>query len=494
MRRIASGLCLLVLLLPVPAFADAPSPRARWAALAAEAVEKLHDLGDWCRTSKMFGLRAEVLEMVLLFDPDDAVAREALRYEREADGTWKRRPGYRPPRNYRRRHDTYDERRAAWRAWFGGEAALLLQAARRAGDARLADEVLQIAVRAVPDDASLRSANREVAVEQDGRRVWILEESQRALENRPRYRALGRAAVEEVTPPTRGTMSVGEETSGVPWTGVLQGPHVRLLGEPPPREMATSFRYCEATWPVFRTVFDVEPPTWNDPGRYSRGVTVYVFDTLEGGNAFLARQSGVTERDAAFAASLVGTWIRGRPAFVVKSPDATSRLECAPRMLFATMAYHRLGVRDACGWAAEGLAHYLTYLVAGTRLLNSVADEDARYGRPQGDLPTDDTTAPTADDWLTTGLALLHGEDKPDLHLLAGKDVNAITKEEVLYGYCLTAYLVEGWPGQAVGFFRQVGDGEQVDMDRAALEHLGVRASTLEQRLLRWLEETASPR
>ena len=107
----------------------------------------------------------------------------------------------------------------------------------------------------------------------------------------------------------------------VEWGGILQGEHVRVLGTPDDAEMRRQYQYCEACWPVFHAALDLDPPTGSTLDDYARGMSVYVFDDIRRGNAFLVRQPGVSERYREFTESLAALWIPRRAAVLVKSGD-----------------------------------------------------------------------------------------------------------------------------------------------------------------------------
>ena len=494
MRAELVRLLLLVLLAAlVPGTASAEedeAPRARWQGVRVEAVERLHALATWCASARLFAARAETYERVLAFDPDDEVARKWLRYERAADGTWNRRSHYTPPRDLSRSRDRYEERHAALGAWLAEEALAVVAAAGEAHDVALRSRILAVATQVAPEAADLRRENGEILVESPDASRWILVESRIARERRRDLLRAAKDAVAAVPDPQPGTPGTGDDAGVVPWGRILQGEQVRVLGLPDEVEMRTQYRYCEACWPVFRAALHVDPPTWSTPGSYARGVSVYVFDDVRRGNAFLDRQPDVPERYRAFAERLAALWIPGRPAVLIKSDNAQARLEAGPKQILGGMSATVLDIRAQDGWASEGLDHYLVYLITGTRILSSMTDPKSRYGQPQPGLPDVAPRAIDQDDWLRRGLALLRSDEKPDFFLMVGKSVNDLTTSDVLYGYCIVAYLVEGRPQACAPFLRAVGASENVDLEPLVQAHLGFDVAALEARVLRWLDET----
>lgn len=482
---------LLLLLAAGPARGEDETAPARWRRLAAEAVERLHDLARACASARLYAARAEVYEDVLAFDPDDEVARKWLRYRRAKDGTWARPDKYVPPKDRSRRRETYEEGRAAWRAWFEPAATALLDAAADAGDVALRSRILAVAVRVLPDSEALRLENAETAVEADGKRVWILDETACARERRPELFAAVKQAVEDAPAPQTGDLRPEDDAGGVRFGRALVGPHVRVLGTPKAKEMDRQYRFDEACYTAFDRGLGPDPAAWSLIHAQVDGVTVWVFDDLEEGNAFLARQPGATEEFRRFAAPLAGMWVPGRKGILVKSPDPLVRLEAGPKQVLGMMSFTLFHFGEKRAWAGEGLSQYLAYLVTGTHLIASVAEDRSGYGTSDGET----TPMPRQmgeDDWLRRGLELIAGGKKPNLYALVGKDINDLDVNDVLYAYCIVVYLVEGRPKRCTPFFRAVGEAGNADLDPLVETALGYDVPTLEARVRRWLEEMAA--
>lgn len=491
-RLLPLSVLLAALLLPALARSEEDGPRERWQHLGTEAVERLHVLAKWCASAKLFAARAEVYEAVLRFEPDDEIARRWLRYERADDGAWRRKPGYTAPRDRSRSRGRFEERRAAWSAWFSERVLALVEAARAGGDVALGSRILATATRVVPEVEVLRRENGEILLHSGDTTRWILVESKIARKRRRSLRKIANAAVAAVPDPTQGTLASGDDGDAVAWGKVLQGERVRVLGTPDEQEMRVQHEYCEACWPVFRAALDLDPPTWISLDHYARGLTVYVFDDLAAGNAFLGRQPHIRPRFHEFTKTLAALWIPYRAAVLVKCEDRLARLEGGPKQILGGMCAALLDLGGDEAWVCEGLDHYLTYLITGTRILSSVTDVKSRYGQPTPGLPDVRPRAMGQDDWLRRGLALLRSDEKPDFFLMVGKNVNDITVNEVLYGYCIVVYLIQGRPKACVPFFSAVGKAETVDLEPIVQKHLGFDVATFETRVLRWLDETIS--
>ena len=351
---------------------------------------------------------------------------------------------------------------------------------------------IAVATRLAPDAAALHLENGEILVPTSDSSRWILVESRVARKRRRILRKTADDAIAAVPDPQPGTSISGDDAEMVEWGKILQGEHIRVLGTPNDSEMRRQYEYCEACWPVYRAALDLDPPTWSTLDRYARGMSVYVFDDIRRGNAFLARQPAVPERYREFTKTFAALWIPRRAAVLVKSGDRLARLEGGPKQILGGMSASLLDLQGKDGWASEGLDHYLVYLITGTRILSSVTDPKSRYGEAQPGLPDVIPRSIDQDDWLRRGYALLRSEEKPDFFLMVGKNVNDLTVSDVLYGYCIVAYLLEGRPKACVPFLRAVGASENVDMEPLVQTHLGFDVAALEARVLRWLEETTS--
>lgn len=490
MPRIRLLLVLALALAHAPrATADDGPLAARWAAVRDQAVERLHGLATWCGKVKLFGARAAVYEGLLRFDPDDATARKRLRYVKGEDGAWVRKARYKPPRNLSKAQPDFLAKRAELGAWFAGEIEALMEEAEAAGELRLRAAMIAGALGVDPEREAFRDWNHEV---RGGERGWILRETESARTRRPGIRQTAADAVEAVEAPETGSGSKADRIGGVEWAAILEGERVRVLGTIEAAEAEQILRNLEACWPVFRYAVDRAAPTYRPQGRYRQaGWTAYVFDDVEAGNAFYAAQPGVTERNKAFTEALVGTWIPQRTAALVKSPVAATRVEATSKQLLGAINNHVLGLGRKRAWAAEGLTLYLNYQIVGTRMIYSVNDVKTEYAEADKPIPeyTKRMLEPGAR-WLDLGRLLIDSPDKPDIHLMSGKDFNTLTRAEMLYGYCIAAYVVEGWPDKAAAFFQTVSGESGTDIDRVCLETFGRDAKAMERRLRRWLEET----
>jgi hypothetical protein len=90
--------------------------------------------------------------------------------------------------------------------------------------------------------------------------------------------------------------------------------------------------------------------------------------------------------------------------------------------------------------------------------------------------------------WHTEAIGLLSGPRAPRLEAVLRADVNKMTIAEMLYGYMLSAYLIEAHPAKVATILTRIGTAEN-DPVFALCEELGMDLDEVEGHLLRWLEE-----
>ena len=488
-------LIALVLLVPaVPALAE-DSPRVRWRAEKAQVLETLHDLADRCTRMKLFGTRADIYAQLLALSPDDKTARKWLKYKRTADGSWERKGRWRRPRNGGKGVAEIVKRREALAGEYRERLRDLMEELRDAGLFKEAAEVVAAAVAIDPENEEFREWNGEVREGKAARpgksSTWILQESLNAKKRRPFIKQTAEDAVKDMKAPKESAPHKRDRIGGVSWGTKLQGKRVRVVGTPDQEEVELTLRHAEATWPLFEAVFDIRPGSYQSGDSYATGLTIYSVDSIPIGNEMIAKWPGYTARELEFLAPLVAIWLKKSPAILCKSPRPEVRLEAAPRQINQAMVTRGLGLRSNRAWAKEGLCTYLTWQITGTRLIRAVKDVKSDYGESDKPIPDyeKDLEDPKAD-WLALGLKLINSKDKPDIHLLAGRKLNDLTKYDVLYSYCICAYMCEGHPEKCVDFFRRLAEKDGTDIGMVALESLGFDHAALERRVKRWLEET----
>lgn len=443
---------------------------------------KLHDMAGYCTSRKLFGARYDIYELIVALWPDDAVARKSNGYEDTGSG-WSKQ-GRKRPRNLAASGipalRALQDETAAWYLQAIDEASKALPPGLAAAwRARSVGTAVQIA----PNNEALRARGGEVKGKgADGKRGWILVETKHSRQRRAKLRKAAAKALKNAPKPKKDVARDGEQSSTVTWKTVIAGKRARVTGTTPPEELAQILRNVEATYPFFDAAF----------GRTAdpiRGLTVHVVDNIGTGNVYLAEQPGVEQGWLKFVTPLISVWIPKSSRVLVKSPDPDTRLEAGPRMVMSAHMGRRFGIHSKMGWAVEGFGLYLTWHIAGTRLINAV--RQSQYGESEEKVDLARRLRETGTDWVAEGRALVNGSDAPDLRLLLGKTVNTMTPEDILYSYLLAMWLVEGHRDKLGGFLPAIAAVKDADYDLAFAEHLGFDVASAERRLKRWMNETA---
>lgn len=488
MRAPLFRLLLLLTFLAAPAHAEDLDLETRWKQVRTKAVKQLHGLADWCTSAKLFGARADVYDGILRIEPDDATARKRLKFKRAKDGTWTRPARWKKPKNLSKGIDEFRERQAALGVTFRDAVAELFEIADDESNYRVRAQLVATALAVAPDNTDFRGWNRETRSGDD----WILKESLIARTRRTELTEAAAKAFDAQPKPKAGEPQPQDRHGSVGWSDVLEGTRARICGTTGTEELAHILRAVETCWPVLRNALGEAAPLFRSTGRYGgAGFTVYAFEDVLAANEFFAAQPTTTARDAEFCAPLVGAWIPKRNANVVKSPAPATRLEAASKGAMGALIRFVTRLDKRRAWAAEGLTLYLNHQVVGTRTIYTVNDEQSAYAEPNKPIPEyQRRMADPNADWLSLGLSMLRSTEKPDMHLMSGKDYNNITRAEMLYGYCVAAYVCEGWPKRAAEFYKTLAGPTGTDVDKLCLEVFQLEARTFEARLIRWLDET----
>jgi len=425
----------------------------------AVARSEIEDFAAWCGKQGLRGFRDRAFQALLLFDADHEQARKTLKY-RWKDGRWVRKSYKRPTDPDGPRLDAARER---WRVITHKYAdAVLNDPAARA-------RALQLA----PDHAAAREANGEV------RRgdAWILAETPRAKQRTREIDALREKTLDRVRAPAEGPVTEEDKKLGVDFPTAWVAPSWRALGTVDPAECKELLKLCEASSPFLNGVFGLRAAA-------PRGFTLYVLG--DDPARAIAKHPAFTPAGRKFALSLEGCWIPGAFSFVAWSDEPRWRRDVVTRAVFGLYLKHRFGLTVKQGWAWEGFGSYLTYQLAGTRLATTASrgpyaqDRKTREEQKRG-VEFQKT------DWPALARKRFEAKRKPDLRLLAGKDVNTMTADDALVSYAMAEYLVTGFPDKCAGFLKAYGSG--ISIDEAMKAHLGFDFHAFERRFVRWLEE-----
>ncbi len=492
----------------------AGEPPADYRAAVERYVADLHDLAEWCRKGKLFGLRDEIYEDLLVHAPDDAKARQWLRYKKQDDGTWLQNPKYKRPKNWNRsKLKAYPERRApiddtyrdavlavlagcetipslrwgiATAAALGAELedpkpAAVARALRmklygtglEQGDVRAMAEAETALLAASPDDADVRLLLGHAR--HAGQ--WVLRETAQARAHRPVVLAAGKEAIEAAGTAVAVELRADEAILGMAGLRAFERPNMRAVGTGKPEDLQRFAAACEAAGPFFAAAVG------RAPKRRPQN-TAFLFSQKGEVDEFLERHE---TKDSPLLKmfkelKLHITWIDGRTMLADRNPP-DAQLDLGLNMLFTVMLSDTFfGSTNLKGWLDEGISRHLTYLLVGTRL-------SVGLGGRYGDKQKDDTrhVPESKDAWLKKAHANLAKTERLHLRLTLGKAVDGFTVRDSLLSYAFAVYLLEGRPDAAVPFFEALGQGK--DLDVACRAAFGFPVSVLEVRLMRWLAE-----
>ena len=477
-------LCAVLLLTLPTGRAEARGEPGPVAAVRAELLGKLHAIAEFCAARQLFASRHDVYDLVLSIWPDDEVARKWNGYERFEDGSWSTE-GRKRPRNLMATGlpalRALQTETATWYLGAMDEAAAPLPPALSAAwKARAVADAVRIA----PDDEALRERGGEVrGKDAKGKKAWILVETERSRARRPMLREAGAKALKSVPHAKPGEVHESEKSSTVTWSTALQGGRARLTGTTDPKELEQVLRNAEAAFPLFQAAFDRAPPSFG-------GLTLHVVDNVATGNVYLADQPETNREWLRFVAPLAALWIPKSARIMLKSEDPLVRLEGGARQVNGAFMANLYGVNSKMGWAVEGFGLYLTWHVTGTRLLNSVRQN--QYGEKEEKADFAKRLRAGNTDWMAEARTLIAGTNAPDLRLLLGKTVNTMTPEDVLYSYVFAQFLVEGHHEQLAEFLPAVAGVTDAEYDVPFAAYLGFDVASAQARIKRWLEETAN--
>lgn len=482
--RLAGLLALLALAAPLLARQQGGDPSSRFVSRLAQAQEallvELVDLASWCKSNKLIREAHLLYGQILQFDEDHSLARKELRYSRRGSA-WVQSASYREPRNFSKSalEDFVPRRLAAMEEYKGAVFAAVTE---------LADSVpLEARERALlglleltPDDPDVRAALGEARVGDE----WRLVETARSLEARRALPDIARRCVLTVPQGAVKDPNGMEQTLGLDWSLVLEGPALRVAGTGTRAEVENVYRSAMGVGELFRTVLrtDVLPPP---------GFQLFLLSGEGEKRAFLDRHPRVSPSDRPFLEALRTAGIPSTGHAAAWTDTEVMRLDGSIRHTVAILMGQAFGITPKHGWAFEGMGLYLTELVCGTRLTYYLAPD--RYAGDPNEVSAQKELLRRlyvdGADWLDE--ARLHFAERrpPKLAILFGRGVDTMSAQDLLWSYVLAAYLLEGWPEETPAFLRAVGEKKKPPHE-AVREVFRMELPRFEQRLSRWLEET----
>ncbi len=441
---------------------------------AVACAERLEELADWCRGERLYRRRQLLMAFLLELDPDHRAARRELGWRR-VNGAWKRSPSWAPARDFA--PEALPEAMERQRAAVALVREPLLEGLREDPEG-LRRESARRRIRALlaldEDDAALRVLLGETRV--DDR--WVLVESARAATRRGELRDAVRAARAHAPDPI--ARPIPDDVAGWPvaWTGAAATRDLLVVGDVPAEEVTEIARELGCLTRTFELAF-------GDRARVRDGLRVYAWaNTSARDTAF--RELALPPHVQSALGAAAGGWLGDGRTMGQWSADPERRRDGAVRQVLGTLWMDRYGVDGGHAWAWEGFGLYLTDLQLGTR--RTWFFEGAGYRPGPAAAEWQAVQDPTSD-WFAMGREWLAAPDGVRLPTLIGRPLNSMGARDLVASYVLAAYLLEGHPDAAPRVLAGVGAG---DHPVTVFEReLGVPMLVLQERVVRWIDETS---
>ncbi|MCE9636980.1 MAG: hypothetical protein K8T90_14850 [Planctomycetes bacterium] len=473
-------------------------PEAALRSARVAVVPRLVEFAAWCNAKGLPRSRDRALEAALRFDADNAAARRALRYTRSKSGTWERAkappsanepdPATVPEFAKRRDDATADLRTLAQTIAEARVAAPSVAAPSGPGLApaptspavspALHEMAVDDLVALMPDDERVRALSRETLAPGG----WRLDETLRARVRRSEIAAMVASSRAELAPQTHAIEDAATAVWGVKWVAGVQGSKTRVFGAPRTAEAADACAACDVATAIHQAVLGVVP-------LEVKGLTVFLFASGADAWAAMDRDPRFSAADRQAARGLGGWWVSDKPHALTWVENGPARIDAALRQTVGLRLRWQSGVDTRRGWAWEGFGLYFSEAVLASHL--TVFAGESSYGPGRVVVPglADRLRADTSD-WLAEGRALESGDAWPDFRVMLGRPVESMSPEEVLQGYLLARYLVEGRPEVVPATIAALGKAAGPDAWCASA--LACTVDGLERRLRRWTRESAA--
>jgi len=438
-----------------------------------DSVQELSALADWCRSERLYCRQQRVLAFVLELDPDNVPARRKLGYHR-IGGEWKQSSGWRAARDYRPAAIPEAQRRVRellvpLRQPFLEDLQAHPEGLRRESAQRTIRALLELD----PDDAVLRAMIGETRFEGE----WVLVESARTVVRRKSLAADIAKAREHA--PSALDQPVPEELADWPvnWSVSVRTLGLELVGTVPKDEGRTVAADLQSLARTFELAFGV-------PGKHRDGLRVMLF-TGYGERDVALNQLDLPPTVRRHLGSAAGGWLGSGQRLAEWDGSVQRRRDGAARQVLGTMLMDRFGIDGGHAWAWEGLGLYLIHLQLGTR--GTWFYQGSGY-QPVADALSWSMAQDPASDWHALTRVLLTDPNGLQVHFLLGRPLNSMTSQDLVCSYTLAAYLLEGWPDRAPQLLTALGRGEHPVL--AFERELGFPITTIDQRIVRWIDES----
>ncbi len=469
-----------------PAAEEAAAAEAEAKGALAEArktlVARLVELAEWCVSVRLAGQRDRLAAEILRFDPEHAKARGWLRYTKDKAGTWVQAKGYKPPLDVTNSSQLPElaRRRAALGAEPAAQVVTVLQRLGSTLPLRRRELILEELLAISPGDERARALHGDV---RDGA-GFVLQETMASRERRGALVAEARTLVASVPEP-RPVTPTADETEFVAggWARAYATADLRILGAGVHSSalLTRAIRLGQAARQAFPALLGQDVPD-------IAGLTFFLYALPFDAYAFFDTSSRMQPSQRAFARNLSCYWMPSGPQVLVYPNDDDTRVEWVPRIVVSGMLEGGFELGPTFGMLFEGVGVWMTTRLCGTHRTFTVRTGDYANGQPRDEGLLGRIRANEAD-WLVEARGLVAKGIRPDLRFALGKDVNAMTAEDLVFAFALASYLFEARPQQVGPLLKAF---PKASMDAAVEGALGMSVEGLEARLVRWLEESVA--
>jgi len=439
-------------------------------------VTRFKEHAEWCKKKKLWLQRALAYEAVLQFVPEDEEAHRGLGHKKQRDGSWAVGKRPRPVDRSKRDLEEAEARRAAISGPFVAALRALYEKQEGELPAPIKDRIIADVIAVEPESEWARGLRYEV--KREG--AWVMMEVANAAERRDELVKLEAKTREELEPADKEELTAFEEGLELSFTAALERGGVRLVGTVEEEELLE----CSENLRVARALLREHI---GGQCAFSSDFTYFLLKNASEQATFLSQHPMVTDEDRAFLLSLESATLKGARHFGSWSDDAPRRLDSACRQGISNLLYNGHQVTSEHGWAFEGVGLYFTHKVTGTHLTWFVSP--SRYMSARDDAAFREKLSKRDVDWLEEARILLKEEQLPKFFHVVGKNVNKLNTEDLLVCNAAVAFFVEGRPGALPRILKKLGRGRTAH--EVFLEELGMDLRQFDERLRRWLVETA---
>jgi len=408
-------------------------------------VTGMEELAAWADKNDIFACRNLVYEDLILVRPEHKIARRTLRFVKNGDGAWERRGG-RPPRDHEKELiPEFNQRFKALRDALLATLHETMDASEGAGVRERISLTVEV-LKGFPNDARAR----EIRGESKKGGKWLLKETVTAERRRDELAESATKAIDDVAEPKTIQPNDLERKLGVQWQGGFQGTWWRALGTVDIDEVKNAVNVLDASHPFFDWTFGIKTSV-------PRNCGFYLLTGKDEAAKVLGSHPDISARKRDFYLGLRAGWVPGKNVFFHWSDSATVRLDGSTRMALGILILRNFHINTDRGWVWEGLGLYLDYHLTGGHRTIFVTPEMKTTTKRRTPFDIETRMKKPGVDWVQLALDLVDAKSEPEVRSMARRKVNDMSPEDLVYGYALVAYLVEGHPDKVTRFFSMHG-------------------------------------